>query len=205
MTERKLVTEYDNHPTANVVGMSYEILDRMERAVERVRERLLLATSALERAQVPYAVIGGNAVGYWVATKDDGAVRNTLNVDLLVNRNSLPAVTIALEKAGFLTGDLARIGIGRHRDQIGILFSSERFLPHDLLPYPEIETTPCRDGYQAIELHSLTTMKLVAFRTIDRVHLRDMIDVGLIDDSWLSKFEPVLAARLKHLVDTPDG
>jgi hypothetical protein len=40
-------------------------LDRMVRAVEKVRERLLRATSALERAGIAYAVAGGNAVAAW--------------------------------------------------------------------------------------------------------------------------------------------
>ena len=37
-------------------------LDRLERAVEKVRHRLLRSTAALEAAGIPYAVIGGNAV-----------------------------------------------------------------------------------------------------------------------------------------------
>jgi hypothetical protein len=37
-------------------------LDRMVRAVEKVRERLTRATAALEQAGIPYAVVGGNAV-----------------------------------------------------------------------------------------------------------------------------------------------
>ena len=36
----------------------------------KVRERLLRATAALNRAGVPYAVVGGNAVASWVATID---------------------------------------------------------------------------------------------------------------------------------------
>jgi hypothetical protein len=44
-------------------------LDRMVRAVEKVRERLLRAASALEQAGVPYAVAGGNAVAAWVARR----------------------------------------------------------------------------------------------------------------------------------------
>ena len=40
-------------------------IDRMFRAVERVRERLLRATAALEAAGVEYAVAGGNAVATW--------------------------------------------------------------------------------------------------------------------------------------------
>src|SRR3954466_13888419 len=87
--------------TAQSVDMGVEILDRMERAVAKVRERLLRATRALNEAGIPYAVAGGNAVASWVATVDEGAVRNTRDVDLLVRRTDLPAVTAALEKVGF--------------------------------------------------------------------------------------------------------
>src|SRR6266478_4038899 len=92
--------------TAQTVGMNEDILDRMERAVAKVRERLLRATAALNQAGVPYAVVGGNAVASWVATVDEGAVRNTRDVDLLVRRNDLPAITAALEQAGFVGGVL---------------------------------------------------------------------------------------------------
>src|ERR1041385_8889026 len=88
--------------TAQVVGMSWDILDRMERAVAKVRERLLRATAALNQAGVPYAVVGGNAVASWVATFDEGAVRNTRDVDLLVRRSDLDAITAALQQAGFV-------------------------------------------------------------------------------------------------------
>jgi hypothetical protein len=48
-------------------GMTQEppgelLLDRMVRAVEKVKERLRRATAALEKAGVPYAVVDGNAV-----------------------------------------------------------------------------------------------------------------------------------------------
>src|SRR3954470_23956856 len=92
--------------TAKTVSMSVEILDRMERAVAKVRERLLRATRALNEAGIPYAVVGGNAVASWVATVDEGAVRNTRDVDLLVRRNDLLAITDALQRAGFVAGTL---------------------------------------------------------------------------------------------------
>ena len=56
------------------------VLERMVRAVEKVRERLLRSTAALEQAGVAYAVIGGNAVAYWVTRVDEAAVRNTRDV-----------------------------------------------------------------------------------------------------------------------------
>jgi hypothetical protein len=32
-----------------------------------------------------------------------------------------------------------------------------------------------------------------------------MLDVGLIDSSWVSRFPPELAARLQEILDTPEG
>src|SRR5437764_14901603 len=88
--------------TAPTVGMNETILDRMERAVAKVRERLLRAAAALNQAGVPFAVVGGNAVASWVATVDEGAVRTTRDVDLLVRRSDLPTITTTLEQVGFV-------------------------------------------------------------------------------------------------------
>src|SRR5262245_12690017 len=57
-------------------GIEEDLLERMVRAVEKVRERLRRAAGALEAANIPYAVIGGNAVAAWVARVDESAVRN---------------------------------------------------------------------------------------------------------------------------------
>src|SRR5437016_2407746 len=64
-------------------------LERMVRAVEKVRERLQRATAALQTAGVPYAVAGGNAVAAWVGKVDEAAVRNTQDVDILIRRSDL--------------------------------------------------------------------------------------------------------------------
>src|SRR5215469_11316881 len=88
--------------TTQTVGMGADILIRMERAVAKVRDRLLRATAALNQAGVSYAVVGGNAVASWVATIDEGAVRTTREIDLLVRRSDLPVITAALERAGLV-------------------------------------------------------------------------------------------------------
>jgi len=62
----------------------------MVRAVERVRERLCRAVAALEAAEVPYAVAGGHAVAAWVSRVDEAAVRNTQDVDILVDSRAAP-------------------------------------------------------------------------------------------------------------------
>src|SRR5436190_24182631 len=76
--------------------------ERALMAAEKVKERLRRATKALDAANVPYAVAGGNAVAEWVARADEGAVRNTRDVDLLVRRADLAAARVALEAAGFV-------------------------------------------------------------------------------------------------------
>jgi hypothetical protein len=47
--------------------------------------------------------------------------------------------------------------------------------------------------------------KLTAFRDKNRVHLRDLIDVGLVDPSLLTRLPPALAERLRTLLETPNG
>ncbi len=52
------------------------IIDRMVKAVEMVRERLLRSTAALEQAGVPYCVFGGNAVAACVQEQIDHPEEN---------------------------------------------------------------------------------------------------------------------------------
>ncbi|HVS39522.1 MAG TPA: hypothetical protein VMS17_28450 [Gemmataceae bacterium] len=197
--------------TAQTVGMGPDILDRMERAVAKVRERLLRATAALNLAGVPYAVVGGNAVASWVATVDEGAVRNTRDVDLLVRRSDLPVVQSALEQAGFVHDELLDVVMfrdgpeGKPSEAVHLLFSGEKTRADHLLPAPELQTVDDPANFRVIALESLVSMKLMSNRRKDQVHVLDLIGVGLIDGSWLTRFPPQLADRLKHLLDTPDS
>jgi len=43
-------------------------------------------------------------------------------------------------------------------------------------------------------------MKLVANRDLDRVHLRDLIDVGLVDRGLIAGLPAPLAERLERLL-----
>lgn len=211
MAQTHQTPDVDGRWTAQVVGMSVDILDRMERAVAKVRERLLRATTALAQAGVPYAVVGGNAVASWVATVDEGAVRNTRDVDILVRRSDLAAVTTALEGAGFVGGNLLDVVMyrdgpeGKPSEAVHLLFAGEKTRPDHLLPAPEIETVTDRDNFCVIRLESLVAMKLMSNRDKDRTHLRDLVGVGLLDSTWLSRLPPELAARLQNILDTPDG
>jgi hypothetical protein len=197
--------------TASTAAMDWHILDRMERAVAKVRERLLRATAALNDTGLPYAVVGGNAVASWVATIDEGAVRTTRDIDLLVRRSDLSPITAALEGAGFVRDELLDVVMfrdgpdGKPSEAIHLLFAGERTRSDDPLPAPDIETVSDPANFRVITLESLIVMNLMSNRRKDQVHVQDLIGVGLVDESWLTRLPPELASRLKHLLDTPDG
>jgi hypothetical protein len=48
-------------------------------------------------------------------------------------------------------------------------------------------------------------MKLTSFRDRDRVHLRDLVDVGLVDATWLERLPADLASRLREILESPEG
>lgn len=48
-------------------------------------------------------------------------------------------------------------------------------------------------------------MKLLSNRNKDRIHVCDLIGVGLINRNWLAKLPPVLAQRLQGILDTPEA
>jgi len=183
----------------------------MIRAVEKVRERLLKATSALEKAGVPYAVVGGNAVAAWVSRVDEAAVRNTRDVDVLIRRDDMPGVTAALESAGFVHRHAASVTMfldgpgAKARDAIHIVFAGEKVRPDYLLPTPEVDEREQSTSFAILGLEALVRMKLTSFRRKDQMHLLDLLDVGLIDATWPGRFPPELAGRLQELLDNPEG
>ena len=186
-------------------------LQRMVRAVEKVRERLLRATKVLQEAQILYAVSGGNAVAAWVTRVDEAAVRNTQDVDILIRRNDLDAVKVALEQAGFIYRHAANLDMfldgpqAKARDAVHIIFAGEKVRPDEPLANPDVTESEPAEAFQILSLEALVRIKLTAFRDKDRVHLRDLIDVGLIDASWCGRLPLSLAERLQQLLDTPNG
>ncbi len=180
-------------------------------AAEKVKERLRRATQALDRAGVPYAVAGGNAVAEWVGRIDEEAVRNTKDVDILLRRDDLAAAQAALEAAGFhyhrsFSVDLFTDGPdGKASSGVHLLFAGERVRPSDEQLLPDVEDSERGREFQVASLQALVRMKLIAWRDKDRMHLRDLLDVGLLDSTWPARFSPELGARLQELLDDPTG
>ena len=186
-------------------------LDRMVRAVEKVRKRLLRAAAALEDAGVPYAVVGGNAVAAWVSRVDESAVRNTQDVDILIRRADFERAKSAFESAGFVHGSTMDVEFfldgpnAKVRDAVHVLMANEKVKPGYESPSPDVDESHRGQDFRVVELQPLVEMKLNSWRDKDRMHLRDLIELGLIDDEWPKRFAPQLATRLQELLDDPEG
>ena len=180
-------------------------------AAERVKERLHRSTAALERAGIPYAVIGGNAVAEWVGRVDEDAVRNTRDVDILIRRDDLEAAKAALEPAGFIYAHSFGVHMfldgpdGRPTSAVHLLFAGEKLRDGDAVATPDIGDSEMGPEFRVLTLEALVRMKLTSYRRKDQVHLLDLIGVGQIDATWPARFPPELAVRLQTLLDNPDG
>lgn len=184
---------------------------RIERAVEKVKDRLRRVSQALNAANIPYAVVGGNAVQFWVAQVDESVVRNTRDVDIILNRDDLDRAKEALEKAGFIYRHAAKVSMfldgpeAKARDAVHVIFAGEKVREEYTEPVPNIDDYEVIQDSRTLPLEDLVRMKLTSFRRKDQVHLLDMISIDLIDGTWPQRFSPELAQRLQELLDDPDG
>ena len=183
-----------------------DVWERHLMALDDVSDRLERITRCLKEAEVPYALVGGQAVALWVATIDPAAVRTTKDVDLLLDRHDLPAARAAAKSVEL--DYFETMGVGMFLDRgdpnprhaVHIVWAGEKVRPHEPVAAPTLadrQTLP--GGRDVVSLPKLVEMKLTAFRDQDRVHLRDMIDVGLIDESLTKQLPADLAERFRQL------
>src|SRR5579859_7754068 len=142
--------------------------ERALMAAEKVKERLLRATKALDDAGVPYAVVGGNAVAEWVARVDEDAIRNTRDVDLLIRRSDLAPARAALESVGFIYHQLLDVDMfidgpqGRPSAAVHILYAGEKVKPEYENASPELNESERAANFQVASLEALVRMKLIS-------------------------------------------
>ncbi len=179
--------------------------------MEKVRDRLRRVSAALDLAKIDYAVVGGNAVAAWVATVDEAAVRNTQDVDILLRRTDLESAKRALTGSGFTFRHAAGVDMfldgpnAKARDAVHVVFAGEKVRSDYVEPSPSVEESERLGDITVLELPALVRMKLTSFRDKDRTHIRDLIGIGLIDESWPGRLAPALADRLQSILDDPDG
>ena len=85
------------------------------------------------------------------------------------------------------------------------MIAGERIRAHYQHPAPDVSgAVPSPEGYVVIDLPSLVAMKLQSFRDIDRVHIRDLLSVYLIDEAIVESLPPDLRERLKEIQRDPE-
>jgi hypothetical protein len=176
-------------------------------ALDDVSKRLERICRAFAQTQVPYALVGGQAVALWVAQKDPAAVRTTKDVDVLISRNDLPKAKAAAMSAGFDYFEVMGVGMfldradPNPRHGVHIVWANEKVRPEYDSPSPSIDQQKeISPGINVVSLVGLVQMKLQSNRDQDRVHLRDMIDVGLVGRELLDQLPRALGERLIALL-----
>ena len=87
------------------------------------------------------------------------------------------------------------------RHGVHLVWAGEYVRPGEVFPSPGIdERTTLPGGQEVVSLVALVTMKLTANRDQDRVHLRDMIDTGLVERQLVDDLPPPLSERLDALL-----
>ncbi len=176
-------------------------------ALDDVANLLERVCQAFSQAQINYALVGGQAVALWVAVKDPAAVRTTKDIDILLSRSDLPKARAAATSAGMDYFEV--MGVGMFLDQedpnprraVHIVWAGEKIRPEYQYPSPTLDQRQeLSPGIYVVSLADLVQMKLLSNRDQDRVHIRDMIDVGLVDRDLLSQLPKSLVDRLEPLL-----
>lgn len=187
-----------------------QLWKRIGESMDRVELRLRKAIAILETTGIPFAIVGGNAVRIWVAQVDPGAVRATNDVDVLIRPENLEQVKQVMADNGYHYRKAAGLDMfleGKDdsvRYAIHVVLANRMVKQDDYESNPDVEPSEYGDGIRTLPLARLVRMKLNSFRLKDRVHLLDMIDVGLLDESWIVRFPKPLGERLRSLIENPD-
>jgi len=176
-------------------------------ALDEVTRRLERVSEALQKASVPFAFVGGQAVAMWVATRAPAAVRTTKDVDILLRREDLAQARKAALSVGLDYFEVMGVGMfleqndPNPRGAVHVVWAGQKVRPECPLPSPTIdECELLGPGRPVVSLEGLVRMKLMSNRDQDRVHLRDMIEVGLVTREMLKPLPPELSVRLDALL-----
>ena len=117
-------------------------------ALEDVAQRLGRICKALDAASVPFALVGGQAVALWVATRDPAAVRTTKDIDLLLCREDLPRARAAADAAGMDYFEVMGVGMfldrqaPNPRHAVHLVWAGCRVRPEYDLPFADHRPAP---------------------------------------------------------------
>jgi hypothetical protein len=162
----------------------------------------------LNSEKIPYELIGGGAVMVQVNRVEPSAVRNTKDLDIMIDRRDLDRIKEVAAEHGFTFRHSVGVdmllprGETQARNAVHLIFSGEKVKPNQVVANP-----PIRPEYleihgvevAVIPVRDLVQMKLSNNRDIDRVHVRDMDSVGLITPEVEETLPHILIARLREI------
>ncbi len=173
----------------------YEAVDALLDVVDRL--------SALMRdTSIPYELIGGMAVFIHMQQVSEENARLTNDVDVSIRRSDLDRLKDAASRFGFQYRHSAGIDMlvdansRTAKGAIHFVFSGEKVRPDYLAAVPEITSPPLIRGVRIAPIEHIVLMKLTSFRLKDMMHLRDMLNVGLITPDIADTLPPALRERL---------
>jgi hypothetical protein len=176
-----------------------------ENLVDQILDVAKRFCAALDRAGIPYRVIGGLATFLHVDQVDPIAARLTRDVDIAIDRNRLDSIRAAVESLGFKYRHVAGVylfleaSIPRVRSAVHAVFIGERVRPEYLEPVPASEPVRTTEGILIAPVADLVRMKLTSYRLRDRVHIQDLDSVGLITPEIEGGLPEPLLARLREV------
>ena len=128
-------------------------------------------------------------------------------MDILLRREDLPKARAATAPVALDYFEVVGVGMFLERSDpnprkaVHVLWSGEKVRPEYPLPSPTVDERELLEaGKPVVALAGLVRMKLMSNRDQDRVHLRDLIDVGLVGRELLPPLPAELASRLDALL-----
>ena len=134
----------------------------------------------------------------------------TAGVELLIRRTDLPASRNALIAYDFVYREVGGRVLfldtpdSSERDSVRIYFAGEPLRPDATVPLPDpVEGRAAvfvNPSFKVLNLGPLVMTSLSAFRNLDQLRVRDLIDAGVVDRNWLDYLahcSPELVERLR--------
>jgi hypothetical protein len=176
-----------------------------EKRLEQLLDLAGRIEAAFAAAGLEYRVVGGLATYLYVEEALPDAGRLTRDIDIIVRRQDMQRIAVAVEHFGLRCGQAAGVEMleqaegAAARRAVRLWFTGERVRPE----YPEAvpEFAECRriQGIRLIPLAELVRMKLTSFRLKDQTHLKDLEEAGLITPEIESGLSEMLRARLAEV------
>lgn len=151
------------------------------------------------------AVIAG------VSASNPDYARNTKDVDVCMRRRDLARAAEVLKPHEFIFAEVSGVPMfldgpgSTPKHAVHVVIAGEAARSGDV-PLPDV-AAGVRDAafpWARVELERLLTMKLIAGRMHDKVHIADLWRARAIDRSWVAHVPEPLQARLSEWLDAAE-